>query len=226
MRVLKSISNRMVLRKEIVEKDVWRFANKLKMTKIHELSAPERQGIVREVAWAWEANPGKLWYAADYLSATRFIVIEGDDYGLSIHDDYEQYRQNIEFLMRVLGPWTLDKLVAFAVEELYPWTLDELVDEVKSRNVAGDPRSLAQAVIRLGVGAPNEYNDEVFHRIADAMHSADAWGRKAAIWATTYSRWPQFLPLLREVADTDADQELRRQARAMVDFDDKSENES
>jgi hypothetical protein len=196
--IMQLISNRMVMRESVNERDVWRFAGDLKLTKIREMSAPDRQGIVREVAWG--LDPGvRLHYAVDYLSACSFVVIESDDYG--------HFR----------------RLVLAATEVLYPWTLDELLGKVDYYSPPGNPRELAQAVIRLGVGAPNNYHDEVFARISLAMQSPEAWVRKAAIWATAYSRWPQFLPLLSEVADTDADPQLRSEARRMVDYDDESE---
>lgn len=194
----------MVLRESVIERDVWHLANELKMTKIREVSAPDRQTIVREIAW--EAGRGvRLYYAVDYLSACFFIVIEG--YSIECNDDYEYFR----------------RLVMVAIEVLYPWSLDKLLEEVDSYSPPANPRDLARAVIRLGVGAPNDYNDEVFTRISHAMRSPEAWVRKAAIWATAYLRWPQFLPLLSQVADSDADPQLRSEARRMVDFGDKSE---
>lgn len=192
------ISDRMILREQATEEDVQHFARGLSMTKIRDISSPERQTVVREITW--EANSGVLLhYAADYLSASRIISIEGDD--------NEQFRRFVDVTVRLLDPWRLD----------------ELINEVDSCDV-GDARSLALAVIRLGVGAPNGYNDEVFNRISAAMHSPQAWVRKAAIWATMYSQWPEFLPLLREIADADPDEEIRNDARRMVNFGNKSGN--
>jgi hypothetical protein len=197
--LMKIISGRMVMREPISEESVQLFANEFNMTKIRELSVPERQTIVREVTW--EVNPGlKMHYALDRLSSSSFIVVEGDDDRRS------------------------SQLVDAVEDGLDPWTLDELLEEVDLETAlydddSGDSRSVAQAVIRLGVGTPNEYNEEVFGRISGAMRSSEAWVRRAAIWATAYSRWPQFLPLLNEIADTDPDQEIRSDARAMVDID-------
>jgi hypothetical protein len=190
----------MVLREPIDEDDVWLFASEFNLEKTHELSAPERQGIVRQVSWATDQET-RLHYAVDHLSACSFIVVEDGD--------SENFSQLVDAVMEVLDPWTID----------------ELLTEAASYATSGDPRAFAQAVIRLGVGAPNDYNGEVFNRILAAMHSPETWVRKAAIWATTYSRWPQFLPLLSEVADKDPDQEIRSEARLMVDFDNEPENE-
>lgn len=186
------ISDRMVLREQGTEEGVQGFARGLSMTKIRDVSSPERQTVVREITW--ESPSGvKLHYAADYLSASLIISVEGDD------DDH--FNRFLKAVVRLLDPWSLD----------------ELINEVDSCAV-DDSRSLALAVIRLGVGAPNEYNDEVFNQISDAMRSPDAWVRKAAIWATMYSQWPQFLPLLEQIADADADEEIRNDARRMVNF--------
>lgn len=193
------ISDRMILREEATEEDVQGLARGLSMTKIRDVSSPERQTIVREITW--EANSGiRLHYAADYLSASRIISVEGDD--------DQHFRRFIEVV----------------VTQLRPWILDELIAQVDSCP-ADEPRALARAVIRLGVGAPNEYNGEIFDRIAAAMHSPDAWVRKAAIWATMYSQWPQFLPLLEDIANTDVDEAIRNDARRMVNFGKKSGNE-
>ena len=183
----------MVLREEAREEDFWRFARGLSMTNIRDVSSPHRQTIVREIIW--KARSGvRLHYAADYLSASKIVAVEGD------YND-GQFHKFIEVVVRLFEPWSLD----------------ELIDEVDSCD-ADDPRPLALAVIRLGAGAPNEYAGEVFNRISEATRSPHAWVRKAAIWATMYSQWPQFLPLLEGVADADPDEEMRSDARRMANF--------
>lgn len=186
------ISRRMVLREPDGEEEVIQFADEFNMKKIRDVSAPERQGIVREIAW--QVSPEiKMHYAMDYLSSCSFVVVYGED--------NEETHQ----------------LVHVVEEILDPWTKNELLEEV---DAIDEPNYLAQAVIRAGVGAPNEYDEGFFQRISHALRSRDTWVRRAAIWATAYSRWPQFLPILREIADTDPDETLRNEARRMVDFDD------
>jgi hypothetical protein len=79
-----------------------------------------------------------------------------------------------------------------------------------------DPLPRARTLIQLGLGAPAEYDDEFFVRIRDGFASPEQWVREAAIWATAYSPWPQYRPLLEAAAQSDPAPKLRTDATTIL----------
>jgi hypothetical protein len=75
---------------------------------------------------------------------------------------------------------------------------------------------LCRAVLRAGVGAPREFSSKFFKRIKKAILDGDSRIRSAGIWATAYSRWPVFVPLLTDVSQQDPVESLQRDARIIL----------
>jgi hypothetical protein len=48
------------------------------------------------------------------------------------------------------------------------------------------------------------------------LRFAQKWVREAAVWATAYSPWPQYRPLLKATAQSDPEENLRRDAFAVL----------
>jgi hypothetical protein len=66
--------------------------------------------------------------------------------------------------------------------------------------------------MRLGVGAPYEFDDEVFRRITAGLVHGNADVRQLAMWGSVYSPWPDYLPYLRQIAERDKAPLLRERA--------------
>lgn len=192
------VSRRMVLLEPREADSVERFAEEMGLNKIRDVSAHPRQGIVREITWEVDKDL-RFHYGEDYRSACCFVVVDGRP-----KESYEEF-------------------VGIVEEVLDPWGLDELLNEV---DTAIDATEMAQAIIRVGLGAPDQFDEGFYSHIAEAIRHESAWVRKAGIWATAYSHWPEFEPLLREVAENDSDMELRDEARMMVSFYSSGQGES
>ncbi|MFB9834750.1 hypothetical protein [Actinoallomurus acaciae] len=66
----------------------------------------------------------------------------------------------------------------------------------KSKSV----KELQESLLRLGIGTPPACERKAFKRINKALGDPDPKVRWAELWATAYSRWPEFRPALAAVA--------------------------
>lgn len=190
-------SRRLVLKRSPADDEVQQFADELGWPRRFDQPADLERRVHREIAWA--AGPAvSLHYLDDPVSQHSYVVVWGGD------------RQIVESLASV------------AEERLGTWTTDELLAAVDN---ARDSMSLAVSVIRAGLGSPDEFDDRFFRRIKASMSNPDRRVREAAFYATAYTAWPQYLPLLEDAARTDPDRERRRDAQILVDSFRSKENE-
>ncbi|MFD7505957.1 HEAT repeat domain-containing protein [Streptomyces sp. NPDC059850] len=98
-------------------------------------------------------------------------------------------------------------------EELDPWESRILLLTIDD---APNPLSRARAVIRAGLGAPYAFDESFFSHIRDALGDSHEWVREAAVWATSYSPWPQYRPLLEDIARNDPKEKIRGDAAAIL----------
>jgi hypothetical protein len=142
----------------------------------------------RQVLWA--VGPGaSLTYTEDPMSHNAYAVLVTEDRD------------------------TFERVLDLVQEELMPWQRRALLNAIDD---AGDPLARARAVIRAGLGAPDLYDDGFFSKIREAIGSPEKWVREAAVWATAYSPWPQYRPLLEATAQSDPEENLRRDALAVL----------
>jgi len=103
---------------------------------------------------------------------------------------------------------------------LVPWTLAELLTEIDG---APDTPSRCHALWRAGMGAPREIDEAFWSAITTAAADPDPDVRTAAIFAMASTEWPQFAPVLGELASDDHERSVRelaeRAARAMAKRD-------
>ncbi|WP_146074997.1 HEAT repeat domain-containing protein [Streptomyces sp. Ru73] len=98
--------------------------------------------------------------------------------------------------------------------QLKPATLEELLKAAEAtKNL---PDDYALAVLRLGLGAPEHFDERFSASIARAVAHEDEEVRKSAAWATSYTAWPQFVPLLTEMAEQDPSENVRRVAQKIL----------
>jgi hypothetical protein len=143
---------------------------------------------VRQVLWAIGPSTS-LTYTEDPVSHNAYIVLVSED--------------------RETFDGTLD-LVEYELMPYAPKALLTSVDEARGA------LARARSVIRAGLGAPDQYDEEFFSRIRDAFSSPEKWVREAAVWATAYSPWPQYRPLLEAIARSDPEEKLRADAAAIL----------
>jgi hypothetical protein len=112
--------------------------------------------------------------------------------------------------------------------EGYAKVIEEEVDILSIAEIARaldaeqDLLRKGREIIRLGVAAPSTYDESVYSRIRGALDSPDERLREMAVWATSYSSYPQYRPLLRRVAQDDAVQRLRERAAMMLEAFDRA----
>jgi hypothetical protein len=163
---------------------------------VEELASEEGWQRVEEVTEAgarqvlWAVGPGSsLTYVEDPVSHNAYAVLVSED------------REEFERVLDVIR------------EELMPMERRALLTSIDE---AREPLARARAVIRAGLGAPVQYDEEFFTRIREAFGSSETWVREAAVWATAYSPWPQYRPLLAAVAESDPEEKLRSDAAAIL----------
>jgi hypothetical protein len=144
-------------------------------------------GEPREIGWAVGPDV-RLDYLDDPVSKNGYVVASGP-------------------AARVA------ELVAVVDEELMPFDDRALLQSIDS---ARDALNRARAVIRAGLGAPEDFDERFFNHIRDAMTDSQDWIREAAVWATAYSPWPQYRPLLEQTARNDSSEKIRTDAKAVL----------
>lgn len=123
---------------------------------------------------------------------------------LYVEDDLSELSCVLFGCQRDYNPMT--ELIEPIVGALNAWGLDELVEEIDSSE---DPNDFAEAVIRAGLGSPQEFDQRLFDRISTALSHDDDAVREAAAWATSYMPWPEYRPILNRAMSTEGDPEIR-----------------
>ncbi|MGM0344561.1 hypothetical protein [Streptomyces sp. Adlamb9] len=159
-----------------------------------------------------------LAYAAEM--GWRTALVEGDPTRENFRVNFEvapevfvHYVEDFTSRQRyfyVTGPTELaiDQLATLVASDLATYALS---DFLRACDVA-EGVERARANMRLGVAAPYDYDEDVFERISAGMRHEDPRVRRLSMWATTYSPWGQYLPLLRDIARADPDPALRDRA--------------
>ena len=143
----------------------------------------------RQVLWA--VGPGtSLTYTEDPVSHNAYVVLASADQA------------------------TYDRALELIEYELMPF---QRIAMLRTIDNSSTPLAVARSVICAGLGAPDEFDEEFFTRIRDAFSSPEDWVREAAIWATAYSAWPQYVPLLEFAAGNDSSAKLRSDAAAVLE---------
>jgi hypothetical protein len=146
------------------------------------------QGTVHELIWA--VDPAvSLHYAEDRLTQSAYVLASGAS------------RADVDRLGRRLG------------EELETIPLQELLRDCDESR---EPREIGRAVTRLTLGAPRDFDAAVFRRVERVLAHEDPDVRRMGVWAVSFMPWPEYRPLLAEMADGDADPEVRDTAADLV----------
>ena len=107
----------------------------------------------------------------------------------------------------------VERLALSIAEDLEPWSVRELAEAIdRESSSAGLVRLLA----RLGLSAPYSFDETVFMRLARALRHESASVRLEAVYALSYSPWPEYEPILGQLAAQDPDEEVRELARDIL----------
>ena len=182
-------TDRMILRDDPeAAARVRRLADEINAAKVQENYNPSSTGIGHEITW--RIVPGVEMYSAeDVESASTCVVVYSED-----ESAVARFANMIKLFLR---PLEKKELLAGAAAET-------------------DDNLRARMVLRAGFGAPYEFDDRFYSLIHDAMFDANVWVRAAAIHATQYSFWPQYIECLDRVAREDPDPLLRAEAGNVI----------
>ncbi|MEV8062383.1 hypothetical protein AB0P37_39720 [Streptomyces antimycoticus] len=107
----------------------------------------------------------------------------------------------------------LARLLGGAEDELDTWSLVELREAPYEERT---PRRLAQSLFRLGLGAPPVHSQEFMPPLAHGLANEQPMVRAAAARTTAYMEWPELFPLVKVMAESDADERVRGEAGKIV----------
>jgi hypothetical protein len=179
-----------VLRSGVGEEDVDEFADNLGYPRRVDTPADEESWTPRTVIW--HGNSGAtVAYREDIYSGLPYMILMASD-----DEELRAYVELAEIVLRT-------------------WRLAELLHEV---DAAGGSEDRADAVVQLGLGAPREFDAEVFGRIVAGMHSGDEEVLEASLMALTYEPWAQYAKPVRELLADGLSGELADSARSILEM--------
>ncbi|MFE6690803.1 hypothetical protein ACFVFQ_30565 [Streptomyces sp. NPDC057743] len=106
-------------------------------------------------------------------------------------------------------------VLEFLVDTLDFCSLDELSSDATE---AATEKQRAIALVRLGMGAPKDYEERVFTLLEGGFRHPHPTVRNAAIWATRFALWPQFIPLMERMKDEDPEPILQSVAADTIEI--------
>ncbi|MFG2626573.1 hypothetical protein [Streptomyces sp. NPDC048473] len=183
------LSRRMVLRPGTDEDSVDEFAARLGLLRHADIPENEEEGVPHQVVWHSESGPA-LNYREDMFSGLPYVVVTAED------------------------PRELHEFVGMTETVLDTWRIPELWKAVDTNN---DPDELPEAILRMGLGAPKEFNEEVFSRVCDALTSEREDVCEAALIATTYQPWGQYVNPIRDLLREGLSEPLEDTAQIILD---------
>lgn len=182
-------SRRVVFRDCPAEDDVIEFAVENGWIIARRIPEDQSSRTMGEIIWEVD-DEARVSYVEEYYSGGCFVVAFASD------------------------PNVAQSIASIVEEALDAYSVDELIATVD--NSPGRGPQFARAIMRLAIGAPLEYDESVFSRLLIGLKSPVAMDRNITMTATMFTEWPEVLPVLRQAAMTDEDQQVRRQAEDVL----------
>ncbi|MGW1679417.1 HEAT repeat domain-containing protein [Saccharopolyspora sp. NPDC002376] len=166
------------------------LSRRLGLREVRRLDEPASSRITLEIVWQIK-EALEFHYLEDAASKASCIVTSGDD--------REAVVQWASMASSYIGAWTEQELLHVVME-------------------SSDPAVRTQFLLLVGLGSPEEFDDEFFSVISRDFDHEDPMVRAGAVWAASYSAWHEFIPGLREVAASDPQDDVRATARTVADI--------
>jgi hypothetical protein len=144
--------------------------------------------------------------------ADDYWVSDDDDVVLFLRRDLDSHELacNVRGAEREAVVRRYDELLA----RLDAWSTDELLVGIERATTAA---GTAQALFRLGLGAPLEFDERTTTQIVGALSFEHPMIRAAAVRSIGYLNWGTMLrPLVERVADDDPDERVQRHAALLL----------
>ncbi|PUB31834.1 hypothetical protein C8K30_101351 [Promicromonospora sp. AC04] len=147
-------------------------------------------------------------------NAPREFVFEAGKASLEVHFCEDEVTQNSYAFVVGATRNVAESLITMIERDLDSWSRAQLLEEM-DRGAGFD--ETGRALIRLALSAPLEFDQPVYDRVRDGLQHSDERLRDLSIWATSYTPWPEYRALLRDVAAHDDSERIRDRAARMLD---------
>lgn len=172
------------------ESVVTRYAGSKGWEKISEIPEDQVAGTLRKVVW--EIDPGVgLHFSVDDATGLAYLYVSANS--------PEDAGSRADQIANVLGA-------------------REYAELLDGFDNAKDNDERAGALLTLALGALPGPDTASVDRISTALTDADPGVREAAIYASSYRPTDRYRPLLRQIAEHDPVDQLREDAREMLDI--------
>ncbi|HWU07508.1 MAG TPA: HEAT repeat domain-containing protein [Streptomyces sp.] len=185
-------SRNLVVREGAESEDIKAIADRNGWVFAGQVERDPGAGVFYEVKWD-PGNGGSVHYIVDEFADVVYLVVRNDDQGAAE-----------ESADRIADQFPVRRL-------------DDMLEEF---DASVYPAGWAKALMRLGVGSPLVENSDVVTRVRESVEHKDARVRRAALWAMVYAEWPVYRALLAQMAGSDEDPHIAREAaQAVARFD-------
>jgi hypothetical protein len=116
----------------------------------------------------------------------------------------------------------IDEICSVIEEKTEFWTCEEMFADWD--NAQNDSAQI-QSILRIGVGAPYEYDEQFACKLEEGLADGDRAVREAALAAIGYRDWQEFDPILGEIAKNDPDERCRNRAAIMLEIRERERSE-
>jgi len=182
-------ARRLLLRTFPAEDSVTALADEMGWPFVGRTEEDPEEDTVLEVMWM--VSPDLvLHYAEDRMSKTAYVMASS---------------------------WSPERAEEFAAELSALLDVRSLGDLLNAVDAAADEHQLSLALTRLTLGAPREYDVDVYTRVCRGLIRSDATTRLSAIWAIGFMPWPEYKKALAPVAAKDPDHGVRAMAEALLE---------
>lgn len=150
-------------------------------------------------------------------NAPRELVFKAGRASLEVHYCEDDITHNSYAFSVGAGRNVAESLIAMIERDLNCWTRPQLLEEF-DQNVGFDAKG--RILLRLAISAPGDFDQDVYDRVCSALRDPEERLRSLAIWATSYTPWPEYRTLLGEIAAEDGSEGIRERAsRMLASFD-------
>ncbi|MEU6224207.1 hypothetical protein [Streptomyces sp. NPDC047042] len=95
--------------------------------------------------------------------------------------------------------------------------IEDVSDLLRAITSEDNPQRLAQALVRVGFGAPRDFDQEFFEAFRKAARQNDEYRvRDIAVSSIAYVEWREFKPLLIEIKADDPEEQVRARAAIVL----------
>ncbi|GGO94890.1 hypothetical protein [Wenjunlia tyrosinilytica] len=182
------VTRRHVLRPDVTADHVDEVARSLDWPLVHQQDRDREAGVDGQLIW--QGPEVSLHYIVDATSGIGYVLLAGKD------------EEAVEPAARQV------------VARLAPWTLEELFAAFDKADTA---RDRAQFALRIGLAAPKDFDEGVFRRIGAALSDQEPKVRYAGLWASTYTGWTEFVPVMENIALNDPEEYVRSRAASILE---------